>query len=187
MRCSEWCGQDYCCHGYKIHNIYSSILYVYLKCLLLVVVVHCIFSGFNEDFNFDGLNFRWFPDAPIDIGGGEPQPPAGTSPEDDEPPTSKQLRGFFYTVTEIADNQQSELIVAGAFFYPRFGSVRFIGKNRFSESIPMAVTSGYIPNPNPDWFDDFRYTPYRPGNVAVFDMVWQPCGCDGFPTIQRRQ
>lgn len=142
---------------------------------------------FGVDFNFDGLNFRWFPDAPIDIGGGSPQPPAGSDPEEDEPPTDKQLRGFFYTVTDIADNQQSELIVAGAFFYPRFGSVRFIGKNRFSESIPMAVTSGYIPNPNPDWFDDFRYTPYRPGNVAAFDLVWQQCGCEGFPTIQRRQ
>lgn len=142
---------------------------------------------FGVDFNFDGLNFRWFPDAPIDIGGGSPQPPAGSDPAEDEPPTDKQLRGFFYTVTNIADNQQSELIVAGAFFYPRFGSVRFIGKNRFSESIPMAVTSGYIPNPNPDWFDDFRYTPYRLGNSAVFDLVWQQCGCEGFPTIQRRQ
>ncbi len=128
-------------------------------------------------FNFDGLDFNLFPNGTINIGGGRRQPPPGeptTPPEED---SGRQLEGIKYTVTNTALNQSFDSVNQGRFYYPRFGSIRFEGKGVVSEQFPMNGEEGYIPNPEPAIFTDYRFTPYRTSNTANFDEVTTDICC----------
>jgi hypothetical protein len=122
-------------------------------------------DGLGIGFNFDGLDFTLKLNGDIDIGPGNSNP---QEPDDEGDDAAKQLDGLFYRVTHTASNQSSDLVESGKYFYPRFGSVAFFNDEFMSEQIPMNGENGYIPNPLPQYFTQFRFTPYRATNRAKF-------------------
>jgi hypothetical protein len=133
-------------------------------------------GGLGLGFNFDGLDFNFFPNGKIEIGGGNPNPqnPGDQKPEDDK---GQEFDGVFYSVTNTADNQSSDLVKGGLFFYPRFGSVCFTKGQERSEQFAMNGLSGFIKNPLPQYFTGISFTPYRATNNAIFDKRYRDICC----------
>jgi len=120
-------------------------------------------DGLVLDFNFDGLDFSLFPDATINIGGGNKRPQ-----NPDEPDTSNKLLGVYYQVTGISTAQSLDAVGSSTFFYPRFGAVKFLTATLETEYYPVASDNGYVENPAPAVFSSFEFYPYKPGNSADF-------------------
>jgi hypothetical protein len=128
--------------------------------------------GIGLGFNFDGLDFELFPDGTINIGRGNRQPEIGDPPPPPEDNNNLLLKGLTYTTTSISQAQSYDQVNSGLNFYPRFGSVRFTGKGKTSESIPMHGDKGFLINPMTSLFNDFEFTPYRSQNTAEFTKVY---------------
>jgi hypothetical protein len=134
-------------------------------------------GGLEICFNFDGLTFCLLPDGGVRVGPGARRPDLPTPPPTPPPtptPPETELGGIFYTVLNAVQKQQADVITNSAYFYPRFGSVRFKGGGEFSESYEMRVSSGFIENPAPSKFNAHEFTPYHVGNTASFREFLTP-------------
>lgn len=144
------------------------------------------FGGNGIGFNFDGLDFILRPNLTIDIGGGNNTPQTPVDPE--EPNTddnAREVAGILYTVTATGSGQSSDGVTGGLYYYPRFGSLRFTGKGEQSEEFEMHGAQGFIPNPKPQMFSDFVFTPYVPTNTASFRKLYQKSCCLLTPSTVR--
>lgn len=130
-------------------------------------------------YNFDGLIFCIDTNGNIRIGPGSRQTP--NDPTAPQPPPGddnrKELKGLQWDVQSVAGNQSFDLTNGDRYYYPRVGSVQFVGGNKRSEHIQMNADRGFLENPDTTNFDAFSFTPYHPPNQVNFVEVWGNSCC----------
>lgn len=134
-------------------------------------------NGLVANFNFNGVGFSFNPrTGDIDLGFGRPNPQQPPLEPSDDP--SRILSGVYYTC--IANESKASYIALnnGRYYFPRVGSLRFIGSGEQSEELQMNGEKGFVVNPSPNVFRGYTITKDKGIESITTRPLWEDTEVD---------